>query len=211
MFQLVHLVLTLKTAKTFHQSPDTFSPVHGCVCAFASLASWLHNRISRDFAAVTRTSVCACEREREAEVKRPAKRFSPYRRPQSDAWLPFPVARTAPCQNHFAILWTEPTIESAVVVPVLSVHLLHSCLKAFLTPLPTHHILYESCLFISLFCKCCCFYASAPAAAVAGCIRFSCCPLFVRPMLVYVISQKCLEGTNFFVAQMYTWTRGSTN
>lgn len=166
---------------------------------FVHLQAWLAGCIigSAGTLLPSRAQVYVCEREREAEVKRPAKRFSPYRRPQSDAWLPFPVARTAPCQNHFAILWTEPTIESAVVVPVLSMHLLHSCLKAFLTPLPTHFILYESCLFNALFYKCCCFYASAPAAAVAGSIRFSCCPLFIHPMLVYMISQKCLEGTIF--------------
>lgn len=83
-------LLILPAAETSRGShpipPNMFSHVHVCVCAFPWLVSWLHNRISRDFAAVTQTSVCVWERER---VERAARRFRPrpYEWPQSDPRL----------------------------------------------------------------------------------------------------------------------------
>lgn len=54
MFRLVHLALTLEGGKTFQE----FSPVHVCVCVIACLVGLLGNRISWDFAAITRSTVC---------------------------------------------------------------------------------------------------------------------------------------------------------
>lgn len=138
MFQLVHpaLIPGKKTAKTVHDSPDTFSPALVCVCAFACLASWLRNRIRRDFATITLTEDGG-GREEIQSVSTDTK------------WhlASCSCLREALCQNRFLVrcFRTEMTIELA---------LLYTCsTAAWKIFLPHHHhlILYDSCFSFDCF------------------------------------------------------------
>lgn len=116
MFQLVQPTLT--------PSKHPLSPQTCFHLLSMSPASWMRNRISRDFAADTRTSAQSmCKKESERLAKGiQATAIS----------APLPVTKTTPCKNRFAISRAEsPTTEPTLVVHILSVHLLHSCLRAF--------------------------------------------------------------------------------
>lgn len=76
---------------------------------------------------------------------------------------PVPVARTTPCQKQFANTRAGATIKAALVVPILSLHLRHLCLKAFSSPPSTHLVPSESC-FDSLFVNAAVFSSATPSA-----------------------------------------------
>ena len=140
-----------------------FSRVHVCVCAFPWLVSRLHNRISRDFAAVTQTSVCVWERER---VERAPRRFRPrpYERSQCDPRLrPSRSPGQHRVKNSLLTHEQEPTIKAALAVPILSLHLSHLCLKAF-SSAPPHPPRSIWVMLRFTVCKRCCFSSATPSA-----------------------------------------------
>lgn len=181
MFQLVPILplFQKKTAKTVRDSPGTFSPALVCVCAFACLASWLRNRIRRDFATITLTGEGG-SREEIQSLSTDTKWH----------WASCSCLQEALCQNRFLVrcFWTEMTIELALLCTCST-----AAWKIFQPPPPQLHTVWFM-LFIWLFCKHCCFMPLHQQQLRSRGLCFSLLP-FVDLILKNRLLMKRLEQT----------------
>lgn len=160
-------------AKTSWGSLDAFLPVHVCVCRFACLASWLNNRISRDFAAITYTSVCVWKNRGSAKETEQWELVYVDRHKVA-LGCPVPFVRTVLCQSHLVFLWAEPKVEpSPLYTPAAQLP------ESFLTPslllsYCVSHAYWSLCFLEKLLFLCRC---TEYTVAVPRSIIFSCCLL----------------------------------